>query len=124
MKISFYLNKHLPLILWCAFIYYLSSISKTADIGPTYWTNFIAKKSAHLVEYAILAFLSYRSFNKSKLLTLIFTLLYAVSDEWHQQFIPFRESRIRDILIDQVGALLGLCLIKYIPPKIRQRLLV
>lgn len=124
MKIRFSISKYLPLILWCVLIYYLSGISKTADIGPTYWTNFIAKKIAHLFEYAILAILSYRAFNKSSLFAFIFTLLYAFSDEWHQQFVPFRESRIRDVVIDGIGALLGLCLIKYIPLKIRQRLFI
>lgn len=30
-------------------------------------------------------------------------LLYGVSDEWHQSFIPYRGAKITDVLIDGIG---------------------
>jgi VanZ family protein len=32
---------------------------------------------------------------------------YAGLDEWHQSFVPLREARFRDVLIDSTGALLA-----------------
>ncbi len=36
------------------------------------------------------------------------TLLFAVSDEWHQSFVPERNGRVDDVVTDGIGALLGL----------------
>lgn len=110
-----------PLILWCFFIFAFSSFPKTPDIGPTYWTNFIAKKISHLIEYGILGILAKRAFKKSWV-SLIFLLLYAASDESHQSFIPGREGRVRDGIIDFIGGSFGIWIIKYIPLKIRKKL--
>ena len=38
----------------------------------------------------------------------IFCILYAMSDEFHQLFVPGRSGEIRDICIDSLGALLGI----------------
>ena len=39
-------------------------------------------------------------------------LLYAVSDEIHQVFVPGRAGQLRDILIDTAGVLIGTCLVR------------
>lgn len=39
------------------------------------------------------------------------TTLYAVSDEFHQIFVPGRSCQVKDIVIDSAGALTGLVLI-------------
>jgi VanZ family protein len=36
--------------------------------------------------------------------------MYAVSDEWHQSFVPTRVGTPWDVLIDAAGAALGLSL--------------
>ena len=114
-------NKYLPLIVWCLTIFFLSN-SDQPDVGTTYWTNLVAKKLAHIVEYAILGLLSYRALNKSKIKALIFVLLYGISDEIHQSLVPGREPRIRDIFIDVIGGFIGLWIVKYLPLKIQQKL--
>lgn len=38
----------------------------------------------------------------------IFTILYAITDEYHQSFVPGRNSRLFDIGIDSLGSLIGL----------------
>ena len=40
-------------------------------------------------------------------MAIVFTSLYAVSDEVHQIFIPGREGKIMDWLFDSTGAVLG-----------------
>lgn len=81
-----------------------------------YWQDFVIKKAAHLFVYAVLAVLLYRSLEHSVkldrktrlMMTLMIVVLYALSDEFHQSFIPGREPRGRDIVIDALGALGGL----------------
>jgi len=35
-------------------------------------------------------------------------VLYALTDEWHQSFVPDRTGRLDDVVTDAVGALIGL----------------
>ena len=41
-------------------------------------------------------------------------ILYAISDEIHQYFVPGRSAEIRDVLIDVLGANIGILLINKI----------
>jgi VanZ family protein len=41
-------------------------------------------------------------------LAMILTVLYGISDELHQSFVPTRDSSVIDVLSDSVGALLGI----------------
>ena len=78
---------------------------------------FLVRKTAHFTEYAILGglfFLNLKSWQKPKnstsiniLLSLIFSFLYACTDEIHQIFVPGRSAQFRDILIDTLGASFG-----------------
>ena len=69
----------------------------------------------HLVEYAILGYLIARAVKYSSNLKLsrqfrIFavcaTVLYGLSDEFHQYFVSGREAEILDLLADGAGAFL------------------
>lgn len=111
-----------PPVLWAGVIFCFSTLPqiRTTEI---YWQDFILKKTAHIVEYGILAILLYRSFinnNQSKTRSLIYsfilTVLYAATDEIHQSYTPGRESRVRDVLFDTVGASLALYWINRILP--------
>ncbi len=78
------------------------------------------RKSGHLTEYAILAALLWRARRKPKLhphkpwlrSDAIFAIgiaaLYAVTDELHQSFQPTRQGSVWDVLIDTLGAGLGI----------------
>ncbi len=46
---------------------------------------------------------------------------YAATDELHQRFVPGRESKLSDVLIDASGAGLGLVVAGYIDRRSRQR---
>lgn len=79
----------------------------------------IVRKLAHFSIYTILGMLAsiavaYHS--KKNLYRLLFPfvigILYAVSDEIHQLFVPGRSGQISDVIIDSLGVILG-CLSVY-----------
>lgn len=79
------------------------------------YVHFIVRKLAHLTAYFILGILMLRAakrhFSKGLhviWLSFILCVLYAMSDELHQLFIPGRSGEIRDVIIDSIGALLGI----------------
>lgn len=81
----------------------------------------ITRKLAHLTEYAILGLLAARAFRTSKreaissrwfLISLTLVVVYALADEYHQSFVPTRTGTIYDSLIDIVGGLAALLLVK------------
>lgn len=45
---------------------------------------------------------------KAFFFSLIFCLLYAASDEIHQLFVQGRGAKATDVLIDSIGALIGI----------------
>jgi len=111
----------LPPLIWMTIIFYLSSRTRIITINE-YIVSFIIFKTLHVIEYGLLYFLTFRAFyslsdkkiNRQKkfILPLIISILYAVSDEIHQKFVPSREGRIRDILIDSLGVYLMYIYIK------------
>lgn len=71
------------------------------------------RKGAHFFAYFILGILIYRALWgrwKNFFMALFIALLYAVSDEVHQLFIPGRSGEFRDVLIDSAGAATGILL--------------
>lgn len=64
------------------------------------------RKAAHMTEYAALSVLIYICLEKWKH-AIAFAAFYAATDEFHQLFVPGRAGRIGDVLIDSVGAVLG-----------------
>lgn len=99
-----------PVVIWSIVIFSFSarSVPSTSDF---FWKDFVVKKTAHLVEYGILAVLLYRAFvsyGRSKKEALIYSLViavvYAASDEFHQSFVSGRDGRLRDVIIDTMGA--------------------
>jgi len=91
-------------------IFYFST-QQTSDIIIETVPHFIFFKTLHLLEYAALAILLFFAFLKYKQ-TLVIAYLYALSDEIHQTFVSGRSGRLRDTLIDLVGIIIGLFIIK------------
>jgi hypothetical protein len=108
----------IPVFLLAIIIFWLSS-RQTIHTSEFFWQDFMIKKSAHFIEYALLAILVYRALkNSSNLnskdlikLTLLLTILYAISDEIHQTFVPSRTGKVRDVIIDGLGATTAIYLI-------------
>ncbi len=103
-----------PVIVWCGVIFGFSSlqVNQGAEFS---WLDFVFKKTAHVTEYAILYWLVYSALsNKGKkiegkylVMSLVFSFLYAMSDEWHQTFTPGREGTLRDVGFDSIGILIS-----------------
>jgi VanZ family protein len=79
---------------------------------------FTVRKCAHVTEYAILALLLWRALRsgstlRAKMSMLVAAVLlgcavFAACDEFHQSFVKSRNPSVRDVLLDIVGALIGL----------------
>jgi VanZ family protein len=82
--------------------------------------NLIIRKITHVIVFGILAFLLYKTlaaYPFSYILSWILTVIYAVSDEWHQSFMPGRVAAYQDVLFDSLGAFFALFLIYIISKK-------
>lgn len=80
--------------------------------------QFMIRKFAHFAVYLILGILltlAFKSsnFNRYPMKSFIVGMLYAISDEAHQYFIPGRDMKILDVFIDSIGILVGICFVIY-----------
>ena len=105
----------LKVILWCALIFTLSSIP-SARIHNDDWLDFVLRKTAHITEYFVLYLLFYFAINKNEntiwnsknsIYASLFAIAYAISDEFHQSFVPGRGPSPIDVLVDSFGVLIG-----------------
>lgn len=77
-------------------------------------TDYIIRKTAHFTEYFILCYLIFKALyldlnrRKSLFLSLLFTFLYACSDEFHQMFVADRGPSFKDVMIDTFGGVVYL----------------
>lgn len=79
---------------------------------------FVCRKLAHFVAFGTLAGLLWRALERPgdagrwrwsrAAWALGITVLYAVSDEWHQSWVPPRQPSAWDVLTDTLGALAAL----------------
>lgn len=111
-----FVSYYLPLIFWMGVIFAFSSMSGYSQRGELTLSEWFVRKGAHVGEYTILTFFLFRVVwlhlwrkpAKGFFLTGLFSLIYAVSDEVHQYFVPFRQGKSSDILIDCIGISLSL----------------
>jgi VanZ family protein len=99
-------------LLVMGIIFFFSSFpGSSVYYEPPFW-YVIQRKGAHVVEYAVLALVSFRFFTllfsqetwkRVWLLSLVWTLAFAATDELHQYFTPFRGAHLRDVVIDAFG---------------------
>ncbi|OOM80338.1 VanZ family protein [Clostridium sp. BL-8] len=85
----------------------------------------IVRKNAHGFLYMTLAvfvssaIFSFNKKGKGAVIYILFTcLFYAVTDEFHQSFVPGRTSMVSDILVDFSGAIIGLLIFYFVYYKI------
>ena len=133
---KFFLKYWLPLLIWLGVIFVGSTSVMSAEHTSRYIVPFllwlkpgmspkaiwiilvVARKCAHVTEYAVLALLLWRALRsvpviRTKMLivfgaVLLGCALFAASDEFHQTFVKSRTPSIRDVLLDIAGACLGL----------------
>lgn len=100
----------LPVIIWMGVIFIFSSIP---NLKSELKEDYILRKIAHILEFAILTFLLIRclvqeklSIKKIVIYSIIFAIFYALIDEYHQSFILGRQGTLKDVGIDGIGILL------------------
>ncbi|MEZ4594649.1 MAG: VanZ family protein [Chloroflexota bacterium] len=106
-------QRWLPLLLAMGVIFFASH-QPSVDLPNFGIWDFMVKKLGHFLAYGTLALLALRAVLPGKrpyLTAAIIVLAFAISDEFHQTFIPGRNGTPMDVLIDMAGALtsLGLC---------------
>ena len=73
--------------------------------------SIIIRKTAHYTEYLILGILvsnMLKYYNKKSYISIIICILYAISDEVHQLYVPGRSCQILDMFIDTIGSSTGI----------------
>ena len=88
-----------------AVIYYLSA-QQSLDSGLGVWDT-VLRKGAHMTEFGLLTLLWWRALGRPAPAAAI-AIAYAISDEWHQSFVPTRHGSPVDVLIDTAGVLLAI----------------
>ncbi|HEY8226251.1 MAG TPA: VanZ family protein [Pyrinomonadaceae bacterium] len=141
-----FVSYYLPLIFWMAFIFFASSASFSAANTSTFiepllkwlfpnaslatltFMHFVIRKLAHFTEYAVLAILAARAFDRSGLtgsrnrwflISAILVIAYALLDEYHQSFVPSRSASVIDSLVDMTGGFTALLIIRRRRSKLR-----
>ena len=77
--------------------------------------SFVIRKIAHMSEYALLTLCLfygfYKTYKKPYFYSLLTSILYACSDEFHQFFIKGRNCSLFDVGIDSIGMFIMLGII-------------
>ena len=99
-----------PVVLYLGLIFWFSSRGRPDVLSAT--PDYLL----HGTEYAGLAVVSVRAIAKRLFSSLsaahvaggiAIAILYGISDEWHQLYVPGRDASLVDVLADLVGATLG-----------------
>ena len=100
----------LPVYVYAGVIFYFSSLP---TIPPLIIEIYPETLIWHMIEYAIFSILLFRALINSKTTTfrenaihlaIIISILYGVTDEIHQHFVPGRTSSLFDIIANSVGS--------------------
>lgn len=79
------------------------------------------RKGAHFFAYFMLGILVINALKKNEKIiwkdlvyALMICVIYAISDEIHQVFVPGRSGEVRDVIIDSAGSLSGIMIYFFI----------
>ena len=131
-----FLKYWLPVLIWLGLIFVGSTDALSAEQTSRFLVPFLrwldpqisgatiatiqlaVRKLGHITEYAILAMLLWRGLHRGTRLqakmSILFLLawlaaaIFAVTDEFHQSFVPSRTASPVDVMIDSCGAIIGL----------------
>ena len=96
-----------PVILYILGIFYISSMPSSVMPG----SGGIDMSPLHIAEYFILSSLIYRALEASKLsrkkrilLSILLSVSYGITDEFHQIFVPGRTFDFIDMVFNFIGS--------------------
>lgn len=76
------------------------------------WADLIIKKGGHMIGYALLSLSFWYAFewkSDKSWLAWVLAVLYAITDEIHQAYVPGRNPSVWDVVIfDNLGALIAI----------------
>ncbi|MCM3409880.1 VanZ family protein [Metabacillus litoralis] len=97
-----------------ALIWTLSSFPADAIVNTPFSFDSLLKESLHLIEFAILywliafAFMAHgRWTERTSLIAAAIAILYGLTDEIHQSFVPARSATVIDFVKDTIGVLVS-----------------
>lgn len=99
-------------VAWAGLIFALSATPNLRFVQADA-IDFVVRKAGHMAAFGILAVLLWRAVSYSRprgavAVSLALTILYAVSDEFHQSFTAGRHASPVDVAIDSAGAAIAL----------------
>lgn len=112
-SLSIFLFYYLPPFVYAGLIFFLSSLPSWKIKAASSFPDYIL----HFIEYAVFSILSFRFVAKAtgrkitikvSIVIIIILALFALSDEWHQSFVPGRFATWSDFAADTAGILGGL----------------
>jgi VanZ family protein len=90
-------------------VIFMASAQPTLPSVPGWW-DVLLKKTMHALAYAVLAGLILRAlrghwsdYGLTRAVSIGLAIAYALSDEYHQTFVPGRHGNLIDVAIDTVG---------------------
>ena len=99
-------------ILIMMVIFTFSSIP-SAELPSLGWFDMLVKKGGHILGYGILSMAYLRGLDMDKKnlwIAWLLSIIYSITDEIHQIFVPGRHASVWDIGFDAVGAAITLFL--------------
>ena len=109
----------LTVLAWLGVIYYFSNQPDLASPLEPIW-DIVLRKIAHAAEYFVLTYLLNRAIlgqgvarPSAAVVSVLLSIAYALTDEWHQGFIRGRVASLWDIGVDSSGTLLMWLLLHY-----------
>lgn len=117
----------MQVVCWCALIFWASD-TPNLRVTDDDLLDLVARKLAHLTAFGTLAILVARATrpdapiaSSTLVIAWITTLAWAISDEWHQTFVVGRVGHASDVVIDMVGATIGLAIWRFAVTRTRRR---
>jgi VanZ family protein len=104
------IRRWLPALMWMGLIFFVSAQPSLPSV-PGRW-DLLLKKGMHMAAYGILTALYLRALRGPgcddtviRLASVVLAVAYALSDEYHQTFVPGRNGTWVDVAVDGVGIL-------------------
>jgi glycopeptide antibiotics resistance protein len=95
---------------------FAGGVFSVEEIGTSYFVEFLIRKLAHVVVFAVLTIALYLFLNNwlNKKLSVFGAFIgsagYAILDEYHQHLTGGRSPKIEDVILDIGGSIVGLSL--------------
>ena len=112
-----------PPLVWMGGIFFFSAQPDLPQ-APGPWLDMLLKKTGHTAAYGVLAWLylrvlrrhlgNGRSLTVFRVASIGLAVAYALSDEYHQTFVPGRDGNLLDVVVDGAGACVAMLLDRWL----------